>query len=132
MPEKTPSRQRILRESTILQGVGVEGKTSPSSTPRADRAAATLKVHPPQEKPKSSVEVKPVQVAVKGDVGQTAEVKPQFADFPLAPALQNRLKEVGFAYAFPVQAATFPFSLTGKDVIARAFTGFACFCFAFA
>ena len=121
MPEKSSSRQRVLKESTILQSVGMEGKIPASTpTPRADRAAAALKAQPPiQEKP---VGVTPAQTMKEEGVA-TGEVKPQFSDFALAPALQKRLKEVGFAHAFPVQAATFPHSLTGKDVIARAFTG---------
>ncbi|HEY0179119.1 MAG TPA: ATP-dependent RNA helicase DbpA [Dokdonella sp.] len=46
-----------------------------------------------------------------------------FADFPLSPALLQALDGLGHATATPVQAASLPAILAGRDVIAQAPTG---------
>lgn len=73
--------------------------------------------HQPAPPPRGAPDV--VTAEVKAEEYENAK----FEDFPLHPDLQKRLQEVGFQKPFPVQAATFPYSLVGKDVIARAFTG---------
>jgi ATP-dependent RNA helicase RhlE len=47
----------------------------------------------------------------------------QFKELPLNPALQNRLDAVGFTIPTPVQDATIPHGLAGKDIVATAQTG---------
>jgi len=49
--------------------------------------------------------------------------EPDFGDFSLNQKLLKRLKEIGYEKPFPIQSATFPYTLVGKDVIARAYTG---------
>ena len=51
------------------------------------------------------------------------EGQPKFEDFNLAKELLDRLTELGYETPFPIQSATLPFTLAGKDVIGRAITG---------
>jgi superfamily II DNA/RNA helicase len=46
-----------------------------------------------------------------------------FNDFPLAPALQTALVANGITEPFPIQTATLPDSLAGRDVLGRGRTG---------
>ncbi|MBO4206866.1 DEAD/DEAH box helicase [Micromonospora echinofusca] len=46
-----------------------------------------------------------------------------FADAPLAPALHRELTAQGITDPFPIQAATLPDSLAGRDVLGRGRTG---------
>lgn len=46
-----------------------------------------------------------------------------FSDVPLAPALQTALAANGITEPFPIQAATLPDSLAGRDVLGRGRTG---------
>eukprot|EP00117_Sycon_ciliatum_P008327 scpid77043/ scgid11078/ DEAD-box ATP-dependent RNA helicase 53 len=46
-----------------------------------------------------------------------------FDELPLAGRVKSRLKELGFASMFEIQARTIPMSLAGKDVLGRAATG---------
>ena len=48
---------------------------------------------------------------------------PSFADLGLPPSLVHALSRSGIATPFPVQAATIPDALTGRDVLGRASTG---------
>ena len=47
----------------------------------------------------------------------------KFKELPLNPALQNRLEAAGFTTPTPVQDATIPHGLAGKDIVATAQTG---------
>ena len=49
--------------------------------------------------------------------------KLKFKELPLNPALQNRLDAAGFTTPTPVQDATIPHGLAGKDIVATAQTG---------
>ncbi len=46
-----------------------------------------------------------------------------FADLPLSPALQANLAQLGYAQMTPIQAASLPLALQGRDLIAQAQTG---------
>ncbi len=46
-----------------------------------------------------------------------------FADLPLAPALLETLSQIDYVRMTPIQAASLPFSLAGRDVLAQAKTG---------
>ena len=46
-----------------------------------------------------------------------------FQDFPLPPALHQALTEAGITSPFPIQSATLPDALAGKDVLGRGRTG---------
>ena len=108
------ARQHVLHDTGLLY----ERDTKKTfSTPKADLAASALRP------PVSSASQVAGQSATQETGKDAEEKKPQFDDFALAPALRSRLKAVGFNHAFPIQAASFPFSLAGRDVIARAFTG---------
>lgn len=47
----------------------------------------------------------------------------RFTQFPLDPALVRGTNDLGFAEATPVQEATLPLALAGRDVLAAAMTG---------
>ncbi|MDX1253308.1 MAG: ATP-dependent RNA helicase RhlB [Gammaproteobacteria bacterium] len=46
-----------------------------------------------------------------------------FSSFDLPAALQQGIEEAGFSYCTPIQAATLPLALAGKDVAGQAQTG---------
>lgn len=48
---------------------------------------------------------------------------PLFSDFPLDPAILKTLQEIGFKEPTPIQAASIPPLLEGKDLLASAQTG---------
>jgi ATP-independent RNA helicase DbpA len=48
---------------------------------------------------------------------------PDFSSLPLAPAMRATLQRLGFERMTPIQAATLPLALAGKDLIAQAKTG---------
>ncbi len=47
----------------------------------------------------------------------------RFSDFPLPTSLANGIKEMGFEFCTPIQAATIPVGLEGKDLSGQAQTG---------
>lgn len=51
------------------------------------------------------------------------EITKSFADFTLDPRLQRAVKDAGFETPTPVQAATIPIGLNGRDLIGTAQTG---------
>ena len=46
-----------------------------------------------------------------------------FAGLPLTPAMQANLQQLGYLEMTPIQAASLPLALQGKDLIAQAKTG---------
>lgn len=48
---------------------------------------------------------------------------PAFASLPLSPAMQANLAAIGYSQMTPIQAASLPLILKGRDLIARAKTG---------
>jgi ATP-independent RNA helicase DbpA len=48
---------------------------------------------------------------------------PDFSSLPLAPAVLENLQRLGYERMTPIQAATLPLALAGKDLIAQAKTG---------
>ena len=46
-----------------------------------------------------------------------------FSRLPLSPAMQSTLQQLGFERMTPIQAASLPLALAGKDLIAQAKTG---------
>ena len=46
-----------------------------------------------------------------------------FSKLPLSPAMQSTLQQLGFHQMTPIQAASLPLALAGKDMIAQAKTG---------
>jgi ATP-independent RNA helicase DbpA len=53
----------------------------------------------------------------------TAPTGPSFQDLPLAPAVLENLQRLGYERMTPIQAASLPLALAGKDLIAQAKTG---------
>ncbi|HEX2010399.1 MAG TPA: DEAD/DEAH box helicase, partial [Roseateles sp.] len=51
-----------------------------------------------------------------------SSVRP-FAELPLSPAVQANLAQLGYAQMTPIQAASLPLALQGRDLIAQAQTG---------
>ena len=54
---------------------------------------------------------------------QKARYMKEFSEFAISSYLQERLSAAGFSVPTPVQAATIPHALQGKDVLATAQTG---------
>ena len=52
-----------------------------------------------------------------------ASAGPSFQDLPLAPAVLENLQRLGYERMTPIQAASLPLALAGKDLIAQAKTG---------
>ncbi len=48
---------------------------------------------------------------------------PSFSTLPLPPAMQANLQQLGYLAMTPIQAASLPLALAGKDLIAQAKTG---------
>jgi len=48
---------------------------------------------------------------------------PSFASLPLPPTMQATLQQLGYVSMTPIQAASLPLSLAGRDLIAQAKTG---------
>ena len=48
---------------------------------------------------------------------------PAFSTLPLPPAVLDNLQRLGYAHMTPIQAASLPLALAGKDLIAQAKTG---------
>lgn len=48
---------------------------------------------------------------------------PSFASLPLPPAVQANLQQLGYLSMTPIQAASLPLALAGRDLIAQAKTG---------
>ncbi|MYZ06692.1 DEAD/DEAH box helicase, partial [Streptomyces sp. SID2999] len=46
-----------------------------------------------------------------------------FADLDLPPAVQRKLAELDVREPFPIQAATIPDAVAGRDILGRARTG---------
>ena len=46
-----------------------------------------------------------------------------FSALPLSPEMQANLQQLGYAQMTPIQAASLPLTLAGKDLIAQASTG---------
>ncbi|MGW3340344.1 DEAD/DEAH box helicase [Streptomyces sp. NPDC001009] len=57
------------------------------------------------------------------DPGASQPSAPSFADLDLPPAVQRKLVELDVREPFPIQAATIPDALAGRDVLGRARTG---------
>ena len=53
----------------------------------------------------------------------TPDLGDAFAGLPLSPAMQSTLQQLGFERMTPIQAASLPLALVGKDLIAQAKTG---------
>ena len=66
--------------------------------------------------------VRPQQVEVPVDLGEVAEGN-GFAALGLAPRLVQRMARDGITAPFPIQEATIPDALAGKDVLGRGQTG---------
>ena len=48
---------------------------------------------------------------------------PAFSQLPLSEAMQANLQTLGYVAMTPIQAASLPLALAGKDLIAQASTG---------
>ena len=53
----------------------------------------------------------------------TPDLGDAFSHLPLSPAMQSTLQQLGFERMTPIQAASLPLALAGKDLIAQAKTG---------
>lgn len=60
---------------------------------------------------------------MSADPSETTSVTPGFRDLALSEAVQKALDDVGYESPSPIQAATIPHLLEGKDVLGQAQTG---------
>lgn len=51
------------------------------------------------------------------------EGRTRFHDFDLAPELMHAIADLGFQYCSPIQAASLPYALQGRDLVGKAQTG---------
>jgi hypothetical protein len=65
---------------------------------------------------------RPARGARRADLGTVAEGNP-FAELGLAPRLVQRMARDGITTPFPIQTATIPDALAGRDVLGRGQTG---------
>ncbi len=57
------------------------------------------------------------------NAAEAAAAGPGFGSLPLPPAMLENLQRLGYLQMTPIQAATLPLALAGKDLIAQAKTG---------
>ena len=103
-----PNSSRSDRHSRPERSHGASGH---SSAPRQPRPART-----PAARPRSIWDDLPIQQAPTGDL-------PTFAELGLPEGLAQTLAKRGMKDPFPIQAATIPDALAGRDVLGRAATG---------
>jgi len=60
---------------------------------------------------------------MKSTVTETAEKASSFSSLPLSPATLANLQRLGYEAMTPIQAASLPLALAGRDLIAQAKTG---------
>ncbi len=65
----------------------------------------------------------PAAIPVKPAAERAAATGPLFGSLPLPPATLANLQQLGYERMTPIQAASLPLALAGKDVIAQAKTG---------
>lgn len=63
----------------------------------------------------------PTPAAIRADPVRAAG--PLFSSLPLPPAMLTNLERLGYEHMTPIQAASLPLALAGKDLIAQAKTG---------
>ncbi|WP_407691200.1 DEAD/DEAH box helicase [Saccharopolyspora mangrovi] len=93
---------------------------SSSATP----ARRSQQDRPRRRRPQAkAVNAKPAKRSLFDEVGVTAVDPAPFADLGLPKRLVRALHDNGMREAFPIQAATIPDALTGRDVLGRGQTG---------
>jgi len=65
----------------------------------------------------------PAAIPANPTAKRTALTGPLFSSLPLPPATLSNLQQLGYERMTPIQAASLPLALAGKDVIAQAKTG---------
>src|ERR1700741_2725740 len=66
----------------------------------------------------------PTPAAIGADrADPVAATGPPFSSLPLPPATLTNLQRLGYEHMTPIQAASLPLALAGKDLIAQAKTG---------
>ena len=97
---------------------------------RPERADRARRPHPSRRRPNNNNR-RPARRPVDPIVSEFDEIVdtvpegplPSFAELGLAPALLDALNRNGVANPFPIQAATLPDAMAGRDVLGRAQTG---------
>ena len=93
--------------------------TTPSSSARRNgrrrRPVAPTRIEPRHENPSSAVDLTPTTAPVAAAA--------DFAELGVAPSLVAQLTALGVTTPFPIQTATMPDALAGRDVIGRGKTG---------
>src|SRR5258706_9726587 len=68
----------------------------------------------------------PLPLGADAPAPETAPVEPKgptFAELGLHPDVLSAVEAMGFAYAMPVQAQTFPLIIDGRDLMVQSRTG---------
>jgi ATP-dependent RNA helicase RhlB len=138
------------KTTDLFQLVKASGKSKQKSEPESTVEASEpvpaepKTIAPPVEE---SVEAKPKKRRKRGRKGNVVPTEPEtavddttewdpssfqvpekegkarFHDFDLAPGLMRAIQEMGFEYCTPIQAASLPDALAGKDIFGKAQTG---------
>ncbi|MFI0791705.1 DEAD/DEAH box helicase [Micromonospora rubida] len=96
---------------------------SAGQTPPAGTGDAAVTTAPEDPTPNAAADLDGADAAVTVEVDATPEPKASFADLGLPQALVRALDRQGITTPFPIQQATVPDALAGRDVLGRGQTG---------
>ena len=117
-------RSRGQRESRPHQGSGDGWRPRHDGQSRENRRRhASLVVPGGKAAPKFDDHIEPSAYAPDGFVSNQADEMLSFADAGVHPALVAELIASGITQPFPIQAATLPLAITGRDILGRGQTG---------
>jgi superfamily II DNA/RNA helicase len=112
--DERPARREFNRDDS--RGSGRFERTN-----RFDRTGSDDQVDPETERMAADTWVKATRKSVEGPI--TVESDNGFAQLGLADRIVERLARDGITTPFPIQTATIPDALAGKDVLGRGQTG---------
>ncbi|HEV7147034.1 MAG TPA: DEAD/DEAH box helicase [Pedococcus sp.] len=112
--DERPARREFNRDDS-------RGSARFERTNRFDRSRSEDQVDPETERMAADTWVKATRKSVDGPV--TVESDNGFAQLGLADRIVERLARDGITTPFPIQTATIPDALAGKDVLGRGQTG---------
>ncbi|WP_405102472.1 DEAD/DEAH box helicase [Micromonospora sp. NBC_01412] len=97
--------------------------TSAGQTPPAGTGDAAVTTAPEEPTPAAAADLDAADAAVTVEVDATPEPKASFAALGLPQSLVRALDRQGITTPFPIQQATVPDALAGRDVLGRGQTG---------
>jgi ATP-dependent RNA helicase RhlB len=124
---KKKSRQPSSRASHSLTKEASETKGAAEKSKSRSKPAKNAKA-PRKQQASSSSRNSPKKILdTQWDPAsfkvEAVEGKTRFHDFDLPPQLMHAIADLGFQYCSPIQAASLPYALQGRDVVGKAQTG---------